>query len=609
MIRMSRRFVLSVAALLLSGGALWAGYQALTPAPPALAAWVPQGSLLAIEAKNFAVMLRDWSGSEQQRAWLASDNYAGFSRSRLFDRLGEAQRQFAQSAGLPPDMNFLNQVAGKESLFAWYDIGNLEFLYITHLPSSVAEQTPLLQERSKFEARQVGADIFYVRSDSGTEGGQTRTAAFATRGDYLLLATRADLIANALLLMQGQGNLDLREEHWYAAATAAANGPAGDLRMTLNLAAIVPSPYFRSYWVQRNITEMKQYIAAETDLYRTPESFREERVLLPKSPEQVATPADVAPVLEYRPTSAGVYRATAHPTTDQIIATLGQKLLFRDIPAIRDDRVAPAAYLSTQSVGSATDLETRIDIPPPPEQPLSVALAPLRSLLDAAQVDALLVTSSTGDPATGDDSGQFFLPIHSAVAISASAPWSAEALQSALTEALRARLTAGDGGLRWQLRTRGNFTWFEQQGLQPLAFAVQGKVCVLASDSDTLLMSLARAKDAKASQAFATIAAGFNHTAERAHFARITELLDRRSPAQPVLSRQSTGQPRSADQEAQEPTDADGPPDAGETPAFFAKNIRSLSDTFQAVDSETFIERPDPKTQVVRQTVVYQWKH
>jgi hypothetical protein len=39
--------------------------------------------------------------------------------------------------------------------------------------------------------------------------------------------------------------------------------------MTLNLAAIVRSPYFRSYWVQQNITEMKQYTAALSDLYRT----------------------------------------------------------------------------------------------------------------------------------------------------------------------------------------------------------------------------------------------------------------------------------------------------------------------------------------------------
>jgi hypothetical protein len=617
MIRMGKKFVFSGVALLLSSGALWAGFQAMTSTPPpALSAWAPQGSLLAIEAKDFSSLLKDWSGSEQQRAWLASDNYAGFSRSRLFSRLGEAQQQFAESAGLSPDMNFLNQVAGKESLFAWYDIGNLEFLYITHLPANSAEQTTLFQERSKFEARKAGAETFYLRSTAGADGGgQIRTVAFATHGDFLLLATREDLIANALLLMQGQANLDLQEEHWYAASTAAASGTAGDLRMTLNLAAIVPSPYFRSYWVQQNITEMKQYAAAETDLYRTPESFREERVLLPKSPEQLAA-IDVAPVLEFLPPAAGVYRATANPATDQIVAALGEKLLFRNIASFRDSRVAPVADVSPQSVGSATDLETRIDLPPPPTQPLNVALAPLHMVLDAARVDAMLVTSSTTDGATGgassaDASDDVFLPFHSTVVLSASAPWSAETLQAALTEALRSRLTAGDNGLRWQSRSLGKLAWFELQGLQPLAFAVQGKVCVLASNSETLLKSLAPGAGAKAPDEIVTVAAGFNHTAERGHFARITALLDRQSLRQRLSGQRSSGQSLSADQGVQADqgeTDSNESPENGE-PGFFAKNIRSLSDTFQALESETFVERPDLKMNVVRQTLVYQWKH
>ncbi len=611
MMRTTRRLALTAATLLLSGGVLWAGYQVMTPASPDLTTWAPQGSLLAIEAKDFSALLKDWSGSDQEHAWLTSDNYEGFSRSRLFARLGEAQQQFAQSAGLPPDMNFLNQIAGKESLFAWYDIGNLEFLYITHLPGNAAQQTRLFQGRSKFEGRQVGADTFYVRSTNGTDGSnQTRTVAFAIHGDYLLLATREDLIANALLLMQGQGNLDLRDEHWYDAATAAASGPPGDLRMTINLAAIVPSPYFRSYWVQRNITDMKQYSASESDLYRTPESFREERALLPKSAEQVAKAVDVAPVLQYLPTTAGVYRVTAHPTTERMVAALGEKLLFRDIASFRDSRVAPVADLSLPSVGSATDFETRIDIPQPPNQPLSVAMAPLRSLLDAAQVDAMLVTSFTGSVAAGNrsnggGSGQIFVPIHSAVVLSASASWNAEALQTALTEALRARFTAGDNGLRWQLRTRGNLTWFEQQGLQPLAFTLEGNVCVFASDSDTLLRSLAVVRGKNPPQKLATVASGFNHTAERAQFARIVELLDRRSQGQQSPDRQITGKPKSADQQAPAAEELLN----GETPAIFSRNIRSLSDTFKALDSETFLERPDLKTDVVRQTLVYQWGH
>ena len=55
--------------------------------------------------------------------------------------------------------------------------------------------------------------------------------------------------------------------------------------MVLNLDRIVPMPEFRTYWVQQNITEMKQYRSAVSDLYLDPPAFREERALLPESPE------------------------------------------------------------------------------------------------------------------------------------------------------------------------------------------------------------------------------------------------------------------------------------------------------------------------------------
>ncbi len=100
-----------------------------------------------------------------------SDNFGVFSRSRLFGRLGDAQNEFAQSAGEPPDMSFLNEVAGRESIFAWYDIGKLEFLYITHMPTGSAEKTRLAQMRGKFNTRQIGSQTF-CQNASGSEPGR-----------------------------------------------------------------------------------------------------------------------------------------------------------------------------------------------------------------------------------------------------------------------------------------------------------------------------------------------------------------------------------------------------------------------------------------------------
>src|SRR6267143_1931375 len=212
-------------------GASWAAFQALAPEPAPLSRYVPAGSLLYLQAKDFSALLGDWNASAQKASWVKSKNYEVYSRSRLFLRLQGTSDQFAAAAGLPPDMNFLTQVAGAQSALALYNIGKLEFLYVTKLPSASSMQSTLWQTRAKFETRGVAGVTFYVRRDP--ESG--REVAFAVNGDYLILATREDLLAGAIQLMAGsKDRRTIEAEQWWSQSVAAA-GPAGDLRMVLNL--------------------------------------------------------------------------------------------------------------------------------------------------------------------------------------------------------------------------------------------------------------------------------------------------------------------------------------------------------------------------------------
>src|SRR5712692_11359302 len=99
-------------------GVGWAAYQAVAPEGPPLSSYVPSGALIYLQAKDLSSLLSDWNGSPQKREWLGSGNYEVFSRSRLLLRLKDAGKQFATTAGLPPDMNFMSQVAGGESALA-----------------------------------------------------------------------------------------------------------------------------------------------------------------------------------------------------------------------------------------------------------------------------------------------------------------------------------------------------------------------------------------------------------------------------------------------------------------------------------------------------------
>jgi hypothetical protein len=575
--KLPRIAALTLLVLTLCGIGVYAARQASTStAPTPLASFAPSGALLAIESPDFTVLLHSWINSPEQRRWLAGDNYAAFSRSRLFGRLGDAQSQFATVAGLAPDAQFLQQVAGQQSLFAWYDIGNLQFLYITRMAPGAAAKTPLLQLRDKFEQRSAGSDTFFVRIQTDPQSNTARTVAFAVHGDYLLLATREDLIAGALQRMQQPSAISLLHDPWYANSIADASAQPGDLRMTLDLAAIVPSPYFRSYWIQQNITELTQYTAAISDLYRTSGNLREERVLLPADPSNATPTTDLAPVLRYLSPNIGVYRATAQPTPQQILDQLEDKLLTRQPGDEDNPHIAPIADLSTPTTGHASNLEQRIDEPLPIHLSRATELTPLSDLLTTLHPTAMLVFSTAASPTATNE--PIFTPIRNAIVLAASSPWNESSLQQALNAALASRITVGNTGLTWSPHHEATSAWYSLDGPKHLAFAIDGNRCILASDPATLLQLLAASHAAPSTPRIASTITGFSLLSEQAPFTHLTALLDYPAP---------TGN--------------------GNPPSFFSGNIGSLAATFQDLASETFTETA-AADHTIHQSVLYQWK-
>jgi hypothetical protein len=564
-----KRFVIFSGIALACAAISWVTYLAAAPAVPPLSKYVPAGPLLYLEAKDFSALLSDWNSSSQKKQWLTSDNYEVFSRSRLFLRLKGASDQFAAATGLPPDMNFLSQVAGERSAFALYDIGKLQFLYITYLPSAKSMQTTLWQTRAKFEPRSAGGVNFYVRRDPESQ----REVAFAVSGDYLLLATREDLMAGALQLLSGKQDRTVEGEAWWAQSTAAA-GEAGDLRMVLNLADLVPNGYFRTYWVQQNITELKQYSASVSDLFRSGKEYREERVLIKKEEPKHASspegPAAAAEVVRLVPSEAGVYQAQAYPTADASFALLGTKLLAPHFGPVPPSQVAPQVQLTSGEHGGGSDLETRIDLAPV-ERPVAQSVSALKELLDKTPLLASLQVQSTAPDQAG-----VFVRIHSAVVLVAGSEWNQPAVQSALTDFVRPGLTASQLGVGWQQRSG----YQELDGLWPLVASVRGKYLLISDDpslAEAILTNFSRMPDRKPAELFA----GFNHQHERANFARFSNVVDRPSA-----------------------TVADAENRRGE-PQFFSGNMASLSSTLAAVSAEKIEVRSEANKE--RQTVIYEW--
>lgn len=576
---MKKWFLWSATAILGLSAVLWSIAQ-IASSPVGLPTLFPDNALLYIEARDFQSLLKDWNSSEEKRTWLKGDNYAGFSRSRLFERLSQAQSEFSTAASLPADDALLSSVSGAESALAVYDIGNLQFLYITRMAQPKVEATPLWQLRDKFEQRTEGSAQFYVHVDPQSN----RTAAFAARDGWLILATREDLVAGALDRLQGAHPHSLPDEPWYADSLKQASGPSGDLRMVLNLEKIVPSPYFRSYWVQRNIAEMKQYRAAISDLHRESEAYREYRILLRKPGITATVSGDVGPLLDLAPEDAVFSSAQASPGTDQVLAALRENLLeVKSAPQQQTTWSSAPAPIDSENAGSTSALEERIDIAPV-IAPHSDAYQPLRTLLSATQPSALLETYNTRST-----SGDVFVAIDSAIVLVSPAPWDESALQSAISAALRPGLTASRLGIEWMAHT-GNGAYTSLTGQVPLHMAVRGNQLFLSNSESLLHTLLSRGKASSSAHAAGTsYSAVFQHTPREQQNAR-------------ALFNKLDGAGHGNDSSGDTANAGDA-----QRPSFFSGNIVSLSRMFSHVDRETIDERDDG-TQVT-QTVVYRWRH
>jgi hypothetical protein len=560
-----------VIAMLVVGllGASWAAYRVAVPpqAEPELSRLVPSGALLYLQAKDFSSLLSGWNQSREKGDWLASKNYEVFSRSRLFLRLKDAGGEFSAAARLPATSDLLRQVAGRQSALAIYDIGKLQFVYITRLPSTDFAGSTLWQTRSSFESRTAGSIRYFYRKDPDSG----RETTFAVHGDYLFLATREDLMARSLELLGGAKNPSLAEEPWMSRSVVAAGAP-GDLRMVLNLDKIIPSPYFRSYWLPQNITGTSHFSAAISDLTREASEYREERTLLKKDSTQTGQAKGavaVADLLRLVPAKATWYEAKADPEPKDSLELLTADILSPHRSPFRTEKVAPDVQLGNGETGSSADLETRIDQPPTQNVAPGDSHAALQDVLAKSHILAELQIKCTDR-----DPSSVFVHIHSAVAFLGERDWDQRAVQAALVGFVQPEFTTNQMGMGW--KDSSGFRVLD--GLWPLSIAVRGKYLIVSSDPSLMEDTLGGMKKKTATSA-AEFAAGFDFDREVDNFASLTRLLDRQSPS--VAN--------------------------DTTPQFFSENVGSLGSTLRNVSSEKIVIHDNGDRQT--QTVVYRWIH
>ena len=395
---------------------LWLLAQAVAPAPKPAMDLMPAGAVLYIEARNFGKLLADYNASPEKKSWIQSSNYQALLRSHLITRLVESKKAYLEAASLPETAPLLDSIAGNESAIAIYNIGKLEFLYTTRLNAGQFAGSSLAAARGKFETRKAGDFNYFIRTKGDS------VIAYALANDRLYLATREDLIAKAL-----KGETPLSKDPWFATALAKSPGPTGDLRMIANLASITKTPQFRSYWIQRNITDLKQYSSSISNVTLTTAGIKEDRVLLRANAKETQQPleATISDLLKYSPPDAGFSQAIAKPS-QETVKTLIEERLFgtATIADPASSKSAPSAADGAY-IDSEDDFDTRTD---QPTQSTTVqSTDPFAAI--AANTDAILQTGSARLEAD-----QVLVGLHASLVLHGIAPWNQADIRKLLGE-------------------------------------------------------------------------------------------------------------------------------------------------------------------------------
>jgi len=406
------------------GAAAWLLAQNATP-PASPLPQFPPGAMLALDARDFGQLLREWNASQAKKDWLAGDAYRQFAVSRLAQRLQEAQQEFADASGTGIDMTLVEQLAGNRTALALYNPGDLEFLLVTRMTEARFAASLLGNRRAGLSPRNAAGTPYFV----ATTPGSRRVVAFSIRGEWLIVGTTEALVAQCLQRMAANSTNGLTAEDWYARAAQAA-GPAGELRMATNIDALYNSPHFRSYWVHRNRAELQPFLSSISDLDRQAANWTERRVLIRKQAAQAQTvnAALWTPLLRAVPATAGLYRAWLQPDARYAAALLTQKFFDPTPGSGPAIETAPNA-IETGESGGENDWEDRIDqapFVPGDTRPDSTRLA---QFFARSQLTGLVQIQGTRDGA-----GNVWVYQDTGLVLTRSGNWNAAEVQAELAQ-------------------------------------------------------------------------------------------------------------------------------------------------------------------------------
>jgi len=234
-------------------------------------------------------------------------NHEEFIRSRLWLRFTDRLTQLERLVGAPLDGPTLSRLAASTCALAFYDIGEIEFVYVARAGLETGLLEVLGELEGEFEERDHAGETYHLATDEmlGLE------FCWAKAGGYLVISDRERLLLTTLERI-GDVGPSLADDPTFIRIVQGLPSD-GDQFAYLNLANLRDDGYFKTYWMQKDRTVLERHDAFGATVTWAPDQVTEHRLLARDIPgaAQLEIAPDPMEALQLLPADALVVKTVA----------------------------------------------------------------------------------------------------------------------------------------------------------------------------------------------------------------------------------------------------------------------------------------------------------
>jgi hypothetical protein len=295
--------VLSI--LLIVGVIVWA--KVSSDEKFSLAKDLPNGALVYLQTDDLPQLIKLWDESKLKEDYLESQNFKEFQNSHLGIKLAERFVDFQTSIGFTLELSTLSRLAEKRAAIAIYDIGKLDFVYVSPMNKELFAITMFAQNSSTFaESTLEDGTSFYQIEFKVDRERQNQKLIFANIKGRFVLATREKLFLRTITAIKGKQRLYDEVNFKKLCEKITPNL----ITLWVDQEKLNTDYYFKRHWLMSNVEDLQNIRAGIFDVSLDENSLMEKREFLLKVPQNPARipPSDAKDLLNKVPENVPFYR-------------------------------------------------------------------------------------------------------------------------------------------------------------------------------------------------------------------------------------------------------------------------------------------------------------